>query len=197
MTFYSAIVTRRGDIEPCTGLIYPEGVGAMKRPFFLILLLLLLFIPGKELCAQRAVVLAETLNVRAGPGTNFEIIDKLKKGDSYLIDKIDGKWVQLAWPIEAWVYKGLVKIEEQTASLDQLQIDFQNWLLDKYYRVRSVEFKNDWQIWLKLREYPSRNTLVRMAKEIALEYKKQTGYSQRPVVVTIFWRDRPYVTGKY
>jgi hypothetical protein len=179
------------------GLIYPEGVGAMKRPFLLILVLLLLFIPAKELCAQRAVVLAETLNVRAGPGTKHEIIDKLKKGDSYLIDKIDGNWVQLAWPIEAWVYKGLVKIEEQTASLDQLQIDFQNWLLDKYYRVRSIEFKNDWQIWLKLREYPSRSTLVKMAKEIALEYKKQTGYSQRPVVVTIFWGDRPYVTGKY
>jgi len=100
------------------GLIYPEGVGAMKRPFLLILVLLLLFIPAKELCAQRAVVLAETLNVRSGPGTQHEIIDKLKKGDSYLIDKIDGNWVQLAWPIEAWVYKGLVKIEEQTASLD-------------------------------------------------------------------------------
>jgi hypothetical protein len=143
------------------------------------------------------VVLAETLNVRAGPGTKYEIIDKLKKGDSYLIDRVDGKWVQLAWPIEAWVYKGLVKIEEQTASLDQLQIDFQNWLLDKYYRIRSIEFKNDWQIWLKLREYPSKRTLVRMAKEIALEYKKQTGYSKRKVVVTIFWRNRPYVTGKY
>ena len=169
----------------------------MKRPFLLILVLLFLFIPAKELCAQRAVVLAETLNVRAGPGTKYEIIDKLKKGDSYLIDRIDGKWVQLAWPIEAWVYKGLVKIEEQTASLDQLQIDFQNWLLDKYYRIRSVEFKTDWQIWLKLREYPSRKTLVRMAKDIAMEYKKQTGYSKRKVVVTIFWRDRPYVTGKY
>ncbi len=179
------------------GLIYPVGVGAMKRPFILILVLLVLLIPAKDLWAQRAVVLAETLNVRAGPGTKFEIIDKLKKGESYLIDKIDGNWVQLAWPIEAWVYKGLVKIEEQTASLDQLQIDFQNWLLDKYYRIRSVEFKNDWQIWLKLREYPSRSTLVKMAKEIALEYKKQTGYSQRPVVVTIFWGERPYVTGKY
>jgi len=36
-----------------------------------------------------------------------------------------------------------------------------------------------------------------MAKEIALEYKKQTGYSKRTVVVTIFWRNRAYVTGKY
>jgi len=153
----------------------------MRKFFLFILILLVLLIPAREIYAQRAVVIAETLNVRSGPGTKFEVIEKLKKGDSYLIDKIEGNWVQLAWPIEAWVFKGLVKIEEQHASLDELQIDFQNWLLDKYYRIMSIEFKSDWQIWLKLREYPSRSTLVKMAKEIALEYKKQTGYSKRPV----------------
>ncbi len=169
----------------------------MRKSCLLLLVLLVLLIHPREILAQRAVVLAETLNVRSGPGTKYEVIDKLKKGDSYLIERIDGSWVQLAWPIEAWVYKGLVKIEEQTASLSQLQIDFQNWLLDTYSRIRSIEFKNDWQIWLKLREYPSKSTLVKMAKEIALEYKKQTGYSVRPVVVTIFWHDRPYVTAQY
>jgi hypothetical protein len=169
----------------------------MRKFFLFILVLLFLLIPAREIYAQRAVVIAETLNVRSGPGTKFEIIEKLKKGDSYLIDKIEGNWVQLAWPIEAWVFKGLVKIEEQHASLDELQVDFQNWLLDKYYRIRSIEFKSDWQIWLKLREYPSRKTLVKMAKEIALEYKKQTGYSKRPVVVTIFWKNRAYVRGKH
>lgn len=169
----------------------------MKRTFLFILVFLVVLISARTIYAQRAVVLSNTLNVRSGPGKQFEVIDKLKKGDSYLIDKIEGSWIQLAWPVEAWVYKGLVKIEEQRASLEQLQIDFQNWLLDKYYRVRSIEFKSDWQIWLKLREYPSRNTLRKMAKEIALEYKKQTGYSKRTVVVTIFWRDRAFVTGKY
>jgi hypothetical protein len=169
----------------------------MKRAWLFIFVLSVLLIPAREICAQRALVIAETLNVRSGPGTNFEIIDKLNKGDSYLIDKIEGKWVQLAWPIEAWVYRGLVRIEEEHASLDELQIDFQNWLLDKYYRIRSIEFKSDWQIWLKLREYPSKRTLKKMAKDIALEYKKQTGYSERPVVVTIFWRDRAYVKAKY
>jgi hypothetical protein len=169
----------------------------MKRAWLFIFVLCVLFIPAREIRAQRAVVIAETLNVRSGPGTKFEIIDKLKRGDSYLIDKIESQWVQLAWPIEAWVYKGLVRIEKEHASLDELQIDFQNWLLDKYYRIRSIEFKSDWQIWLKLREYPSKRTLKKMAQEIALEYKKQTGYSKRPVVVTIFWRDRAYVKAKY
>lgn len=178
-------------------LIYLKGVGEMKRAFLFILVFLVLLIPARAIYAQRAVVLSNTLNVRSGPGKNFEVIDKLKKGDSYFIDNIEGNWVQLAWPVEAWVYKGLVKIEDRTASLEQLQIDFQNWLLDKYYRIRSIEFKSDWQIWLKLREYPSRKTLKKMAKEIALEYKKQTGYSKRSVVVTIFWRNKAYITGKY
>ena len=169
----------------------------MKRLFLFILFFLVLFIPARGVYAQRAVVIANTLNVRSGPGMKFEVIDRLKKGDSYLIDKIEDNWVQLAWPIEAWVYKGLVKIEDRTASLEDLQIDFQNWLLDNYYRIKFIEFKSDWQIWLKLREYPSKSTLKKMAKEIALEYKKRTGYSKRPVVVTIFWRDRAYVKGKY
>jgi hypothetical protein len=169
----------------------------LRKFFPLILGLFILLIPAREIYAQRAVVIAETLNVRSGPGTKHEVIDKLKKGDSYLIDKIEGQWVQLAWPIEAWVYKGLVKIEEQHADLELLQIDFQNWLLDKYYRILSIEFKSDWQIWLKLREYPSRRTLTKMAREIALEYKKQTGYSKRSVVVTILKRGRAYVTAKY
>lgn len=178
-------------------LIYLKGVEAMKRAFLFILVFLVLLIPTKGIYAQRAVVLSNTLNVRSGPGKQFEVIDKLEKGDSYLIDKIEGNWVQLAWPVEAWVYKGLVKIEDQTASLEQLQIDFQNWLLDKYYRIRSIEFKSDWQIWLKLREYPSRKTLKKMAKEIALEYKKQTGYSKHAVVVTIFWKNKAYISAKH
>ncbi|NIS62658.1 MAG: hypothetical protein GTO13_18725 [Proteobacteria bacterium] len=169
----------------------------MKRSVLFLLVLLVLVIPTKEIHAQRAVVLSNTLNVRSGPGMKFEVIDKLNKGDSYFIDKIEGDWVQLAWPVEAWVYKGLVRIEESRASFEQLQIDFQNWLLDKYYRIRSVEFKTEWQIWLKLREYPSKKTLQNMAKDIALEYKKQTGYSKRSVVVTIFWKNRAYVTAKY
>lgn len=192
----SVIVTKRVSSFD-QSLIHLRGVGEMKRALLFILVFLVLLIPTKGIYAQRAVVLSNTLNVRSGPGKQFEVIDKLKKGDSYLIDKIEGNWVQLAWPVEAWVYKGLVKIEEQTASLEQLQIDFQNWLLDKYYRIRSIEFKSDWQIWLKLREYPSRKTLKKMVKEIALEYKKQTGYSKRPVVVTIFWKNRAYISGRY
>lgn len=156
-----------------------------------------LLVPARKLDAQRALVLSNTLNVRSGPGKQYEVIDKLKKGDVYLIDKIEGNWVQLAWPVEAWVYKGLVKIEKTHASFDQLQIDFQNWLLDKYLRIKSIEFKSDWQIWLKLREYPSTRTLRKMAKEIAMEYKKQTGYSKRSVVVTILRKNRAYITAKY
>ena len=178
-------------------LICRKGVGELRKFFLLILGLFILLIPAREIYAQRAVVIAETLNVRSGPGTKHEVIDKLKRGDSYLIDKIEGQWVQLAWPIEAWVFKGLVKIEEQHANLEEMQIDFQNWLLDKYHRIMSIEFKSNWQIWLKLGEYPSRKTLTKMAREIALEYKKQTGYSKRSVVVTILKKGRAYVTAKY
>jgi hypothetical protein len=112
----------------------------MRKSFLIFLILLGLLIPARELNAQRALVLSNTLNVRSGPGKQYEVIDKLKKGDIYLVERIEGNWVQLAWPVEAWVYKGLVKIEKTSASFDQLQIDFQNWLLDKHLRIKSIEF---------------------------------------------------------
>ncbi len=197
MKVYSDIVRKRVPSVDLSLIYHTQGSWEMKRLFLSILVFSVLLIPARGIYAQRLVVIGEILNVRSGPGMKFEVIDRLKRGDSYLIDKIEGDWVQLAWPIEAWVYKGLVKIEDRAASLEELQIDFQNWLLDQYYRIRSVEFKSDWQIWLNLREYPSKSTLKKMAKEIALEYKKRTGYSKRQVVVTIFWRDKAYVTGKY
>jgi uncharacterized protein YgiM (DUF1202 family) len=57
-----------------------EGVGKMKRAFLFILVFLVLLISTRTIYAQRAVVLSNTLNVRSGPGKQFEVIDKLNRG---------------------------------------------------------------------------------------------------------------------
>jgi len=51
------------------------------------------------------VVFSNTLNIRSGPGTSFHIIGKLNKGDEIKAIKKAGKWVQIEWITEAWIYK--------------------------------------------------------------------------------------------
>jgi hypothetical protein len=60
-----------------------------------------------------AIVTAKNLNVRAGPGTNFEIIDKLSTGDGVTVTEFLGKsWAKIEWEdIEENIdYEGYVSI---------------------------------------------------------------------------------------
>lgn len=43
------------------------------------------------------VVTASVLNVRKGPGTNYNIIGKVKKGQSYKIGRVEGNWADVYW----------------------------------------------------------------------------------------------------
>ena len=42
--------------------------------------------------AMKGTVIAEELNLRAGPGTKYEIVKKLKLGDSVIISEMNGTW---------------------------------------------------------------------------------------------------------
>ena len=62
-----------------------------------------------------AVVLADVLNLRAGPGTNYDVISKLKAGDQLsLVERTqDGEWVCVENPNDeglGWVFASLVDI---------------------------------------------------------------------------------------
>ena len=56
------------------------------------------------------VVTAGTCNVRSGPGTEFAIVFKSHKGDSYKVISQEKEWVQIqtATGQVAWIWKNLV-----------------------------------------------------------------------------------------
>lgn len=50
---------------------------------------------GLDKKAQKYQVITDTLNVRSGPGTQYEIREKVKKNEVYTITEISGNWGKL------------------------------------------------------------------------------------------------------
>ncbi len=169
---------------------------------------------------QEALVTHPIVNVRSGPGTKYEIVARVKEGDRFPILNVDNLWVQIdigeetlekirlpktdekpgpekvSEKKETWIYRSLIQFIGKPPDFEERQIDFQNWALDEI-PVNFIEFKSDWEIWVRLppEQYPSREKVQRIARKMAEEYKKQTGFMERKVVVKILKGPRIYATG--
>ena len=164
---------------------------------------------------QEAVVTGPIVNVRSGPGTKHEIVARVKKGDRFPVLKVQNLWVRIdigeeilekirvdktdekpgPEKRETWIYRRLIQFVGKPPDFEERQIDFQNWALDEI-PVTCIEFKSDWQIWVRLPpdKYASRERVRQIARRMAQEYKKQTGFVEREVVVKVLMRDRVYAT---
>jgi len=167
---------------------------------------------------QEAIVTGPVVNVRSGPGTKYEIVARVKKGDRFPILKVKDLWVQIdiedetleqirfnkgdenpgPWEGETWIFRRLIQFSGKPPDFEERQIDFQNWALDEI-PVTFIEFKSDWQIWVRLppEKYASRESVRRIARKMAQEYKEQTGFMERKVVVKILRRNSVYATASY
>jgi hypothetical protein len=186
----------------------------MMRSCVLGILLLALSIPRVGLC-QEAVVTGSIVNVRSGPGTKHEIVAKVKNGDEFPVLEVQKLWVRIDIDAETmerirverteteaetekpetWIYRRLIQFIGKPPDFEVRQIDFQNWALDAI-PVTYIEFKSDWQIVVRLPpdKYASKTKVRQIAQRMAQEYKKQTGYLEREVVVSVLRRDRVYAT---
>ena len=173
-------------------------------------------IHGTVFCQeQEAVVTGATVNVRSGPGTKHKIVANVKEGDRFRVLKVQNQWVKIHIPEdvleeirvdqtdekpdqdtgETWIYRRLIQFVGKPPDFEERQIDFQNWALDAI-PVTYIEFKSDSQIWVRLPpdKYASRERVRQIARKMAQEYKKQTGYMERKVVVKVLRRDHVYAT---
>jgi len=187
---------------------------AATRYPVLTLLLTILSGYGTGLC-QDVIVSHPVVNVRSGPGTGYEIVARVKQGDRFPVLKVKGLWVQVeigketlervrihktkggvdSGVSETWIFRNLLKFVGKPPDFEERQIEFQNWALDEI-PVTYIEFKSDWQIWVRLPpdKYASKERVRRIARKMAQEYKKQTGFMERKVVVKVLKRDRIYAT---
>ena len=179
-----------------------------------LLLLMALLIVEAGSC-QEAVVTGATVNVRSGPGTTHPIVAKVKEGDRFPVLKVNKLWVQIQIDDEmfeeirvekndtqagidkpeTWIYRRLIQFIGKPPDFEVRQIDFQNWALDAI-PVNYIEFKSDWEILVRLPpdKYASKGKVQQIAQRMAQEYKKQTGYLEKKVVVKVLRKNRVYAT---
>lgn len=184
------------------------------RPCVLAMILMTLLIVETGSC-QEAVVTGATVNVRSGPGTTHQIVAKVKEGDRFPVLKVNKLWVQIQIDDEifeqirvkkedtgadvdkpeTWIYRRLIQFIGKPPDFEVRQIDFQNWALDQI-PVNYIEFKSDWEILVRLPpdKYASKRKVQQIAQRMAQEYKKQTGYLEKKVVVKVLKRNSVYAT---
>ena len=184
------------------------------RLCFLGMLLMALLIVETGSC-QEAMVTGAIVNVRSGPGTTHEIVAKVKEGDHFPVLEVSKLWVRIQIDDamfeeirvkkddtqagtdkpETWIYRRLIQFIGKPPDFEVRQIDFQNWALDEI-PVNYIEFKSDWEILVRLPpdKYASKGKVKQIAQRMAQEYKKQTGYLGKTVVVKVLKRNRVYAT---
>lgn len=99
----------------------------MKRPLAAWITILFLFqilaptwVLAQDGTRFEVLIDARTLNVRSGPGTDFQVLASVKEGDQVVGLRQDSGWVQVELPdgTIGWVSEKYVKIGETLASPD-------------------------------------------------------------------------------
>ena len=73
----------------------------------------LCFAQDKNTGSYSGVITADSVNLRSGPGVNFEILRKLDKGNTVLVLEADNEWLKLSLPrnSNAFIHKDFIKAE--------------------------------------------------------------------------------------
>lgn len=92
----------------------------------------------KKVDTNKVQVVANILNLRAGPSLKAAIIGKAKEGDIFIIRKKNKNWLQLAGSSTTygWVHKKFVNIKEEI-SIDS--ISDQAFIKDKFLQVSAKD----------------------------------------------------------
>ncbi|MEC5422151.1 N-acetylmuramoyl-L-alanine amidase [Virgibacillus sp. C22-A2] len=92
---------------------------AFRNSFILMLCMLLISITLPSIAqADQAIINADNLNIRNGPGTEYNVIGKVNKGEDYPILQIENDWVE-------------IQLEEGTG-----------WVTNEYITVRTDSTNN-------------------------------------------------------
>ncbi|EPB8177073.1 SH3 domain-containing protein, partial [Clostridium perfringens] len=107
------------------------------------------------------------LNVRKGPGTNYDSIGQLHQGDKVSIVAKNGEWYKISSPIAGYVHKNFIKIKEASnSSEDKKSPSMQGFVevLTKLYNIVESNYKS---------------YSIKEKNEIVLDYLRKEKYSIR------------------
>ena len=134
------------------------------------------------------VITARSLNVREGPGENYEIVSKLKRGDK--VEAVDaiGRWVRLNVEIEAWVHRKFLKLPEDfmAPAFSDEENAFLDWAAERG-DLEEISVDGDGRISVVLHAEQGDDVAVAaaIAREVGCGYREQLAYE--PVVTVTVW----------
>ena len=60
---------------------------------------------------QHAIITTDSLNIRSGPGTNYQVVNTYCEGEEAFIEKVKGNWAKVAME-DKWVHKDYLKFTD-------------------------------------------------------------------------------------
>ena len=131
---------------------------------------------------------ARSLNVRAGPGENHDIVGKLARGDE--IEAVDqvGRWVRLNVDEDAWVHRSFVNLPEDfmAPAFSKEENAFLEWA-GTQPELEEISVDGDGRLSIVLAN-ESDDMVARaaeLARTVGCAYREQAGYED-PVTVTVW-----------
>jgi Bacterial SH3 domain len=126
-----------------------------------------------------AVVNANKLNVRGGPGDGFKVVETLELGANVGVTGQSGTWVRLDRPIEAWVARNFLKLPNDF--LSPLFRDADNAFLDwaaatGNFEELSVESEGRLSVILTRPLYADMDKLEKVARDTACAFRERTTF---------------------
>ncbi len=123
-------------------------------------------------------VAATKLNVRSGPGQNYEIVNTLEQGDEVIVVEQVRGWVRLEREFDSWIHRRFVSLPENF--MEPLFGDAENEFLDwaggtGYFQEISVEASGRVAVILMPELYADPAAAREAAQAAACAYREQVG----------------------
>jgi hypothetical protein len=93
------------------------------------ILLMASFLWNSVAFAKIGVVTQKVLLVRSGPGKDYKVIAKVKRGGQILVEDHQANWAKLAWRGEAWVATSGISLKRRGILSLEIDEQFVRWLI--------------------------------------------------------------------
>jgi SH3-like domain-containing protein len=140
-------------------------------------------------------ITARTLNVRAGPGPNQQIVAKVERGDRVEAFDEDGRWVRIRKFDDSdktgWISRSFIRLPEDfmAPAFGDLENEFLEWASARGdLSVVSVEAED--RLSLVLDQDTDRDSAADVAREVACTYRDRLSLTV-PVVATVWPESGP------
>lgn len=95
-----------------------------------IMSVLLMVLISMVIYAEEAIIVGDNVNVRSGPGTEYDVIHQVHSSETYTVMEQNEEWSKISFPQgEGWVHNDFVekmKIEDETETNENPSSDLKN-----------------------------------------------------------------------